>query len=321
MIENHKIGVSIPCYKVEKQIEDLIASIPDYVDCIVTVNDCSPDHSGEILNRLAKTNTKLKVIHRKQNGGVGAAIKDGFKHLEEVDCDILIKLDGDGQMDPVEIKRLVTPIIKKEADYCKGNRFSTRKHFGNMPAIRAIGNIGLSFLTKLSSGYWKSFDPQNGYLCIRKNIYTYFDHQAIDNGYFFENSMLILLNIHNGICADIDIPAIYGNEKSNMDIKKILLHFPGKLIKGFFRRMIYKYLLYDFSPIILLWFFGSFFLSTGLIFGSYKWYFFNVIHKQGAPVGTITIALLLVLSGFELLLQGLILDIQNSQPLSKRYRQ
>jgi len=315
MIQNKKIGVAVPCYRVEGQIQRVLRSIPDYVDSITAVLDASPDRSIDEIHQAMKDDARIRLIEHQKNTGVGGAVKSGFDALMEDGCEILVKLDGDGQMDPVHIPRLISPLISEKADYAKGNRFGHREHFRSMPLIRKFGNIVLTFLTKLSSGYWKNFDPQNGYLAVTAKMYRQFDPKWIESSYFFENSMLIALNIFNGVCADVNLPAIYGNEQSSLKISRILLEFPPKLFFGFFRRLFYKYLVYDFSPVILLFGVGSILFGSGSVYGAHKWLYYNLVQGTGAPTGSIMIVLLLLLSGFELILQGLIMDIQNSEKL------
>ncbi|MDF1526743.1 MAG: glycosyltransferase family 2 protein [bacterium] len=309
MYRGHKIGVAIPCYNVEGQIAQVLEGIPDFVDLTFPVNDRSTDRTGEILTEYASG--KIRPLDHDHNQGVGGAVVSGWNRCLEEGMDILIKFDGDGQMDPQGISSLIDAIIDSGAKYAKGNRFLHIAELYSMPFVRKIGNIILTFLTKMASGYWHIFDPQNGFLAVTSESYAVLDTAKLAKRYFFENSMLINLNIHSIPAIDIPMPARYGDEQSNLKIMDILITFPVFLLKGFFYRIFQRYLLRDFSPVIVLLIMGLFLTGFGTGFGIVKLIYYWRLEIP-APAGTVITAALPIILGYQSLLQALLLDVVNS---------
>ena len=182
-----------------------------------------------------------------------------------------------------------------------------------MPRIRLAGSLILTFLTKFASGYWNIFDPQNGYIMITRKMLKRLDLALIDKSYFFENSMLINLNIMRARIGEIYLPANYGNEISSMKLWKIILSFPKKLILGYFHRIYQKYIFRSLSPYALLLFCGSILMLWGIIWGGIAWYK-SFITGIPATTGTVILALLPLILGWSALLQALVLDIEDAGP-------
>jgi dolichol-phosphate mannosyltransferase len=309
MYKNNKIGIVIPAYNVEKEIGAVLKDIPDYVDHIVVVDDASAD--GTLMTAKISADSRVDVLSHAQNKGVGGAVVTGLKHLLSKGADIIAKADGDGQMDLSQLYRLLDALIDEHYAYAKGNRFIHTKDIQSMPLVRLIGNFILTFLTKLCSGYWNVFDPQNGYLAVRREYLQLIDLDNVSERYFFENDMLVHLNIFHLRVKDVSMPAIYHHEKSSMKIHQILLTFPVRLLKRTIYRIYQKYILRDFSQIALFLISGIVFMSWGVLFGGYHWVL-SWRTGQYASTGTVMVALLPFLMGFELFLQGIILDIQNT---------
>ena len=242
--------------------------------------------------------------------GYRAAIEDG--------ADVIVKIDGDGQMDPSLLPRFIAPILKGEADYTKGNRFYDLAHIRSMPPIRLFGNALLSFMTKLSSGYWSIFDPTNGYTAIDARVAAHLPMHKISNRFFFESDMLFRLNILRAVVVDIPMNAVYGTEKSNLRISNILLEYSHKHVRNFFKRLFYNYFLRDMTVASLELIVGAAMLTFGVVFGSINWFTAAAIHKP-APLGTIMLAALPVLLGIQFLLAFLGFDIANAprRPINK----
>jgi len=254
LFKNHSIAVVIPCYKVENQIEKVVAQIPDYVTSLILVNDASPDKTGEILERLANENSKITVLHHSKNQGVGGAMISGFQEAVKQKHEAVIKIDGDGQMNIAYFEKMVTAIFEEKYNFAKGNRFFDRKMLRKMPAIRQIGNLGMSFLIKMASGYWKIFDPANGFFCMHTSLLKKIDFNRLSKRFFFESSLLIELYYAGAKIKDIAMPAIYAEEKSNLSVWKTFFSFPPKLFKAFVRRIWLRYFIYDFNIITIVFF-------------------------------------------------------------------
>jgi len=306
MVNGAIITVVIPAYKVEKHIINVITTIPDFVDNIIVVDDACPNGSGNVAKTVS--NKKLLVMFNKENLGVGGAVIQGYKKSIELGSDIIIKMDGDGQMNPSYIKELIYPILNNKADYTKGNRFVDFKALKSMPKIRLFGNSILSFLIKVASGYYNIMDPTNGYTAISKNLVKSINFDNIANRYFFESDMLINLNIHNAVVKDIPIPAQYGDEKSSLSIKKVLLTFPPKILGGFAKRIFYKNFLYNFDMLALYLIAGVPLLLFGTVYGVINWIYYGV-NDIPAPTGTVMLSVLPIIIGLQFILQAISLDM------------
>jgi len=306
------IAAVIPAYGVERDIQSVMGGLPDYIKHIIVVNDASPDSSAELVTVAAQKDKRITLISHTQNQGVGGAMVSGFRKALELGAQIVIKLDGDGQMDPVHIPALIKPLIQGKADYVKGNRFRDFQSLQQMPIIRRVGNLGLSFLTKAATGYWGIFDPTNGFFAIRAEVLAQLSFEKIDRRYFFETSMLANLYLLGALVMDVSIPARYRNETSNLSIRRTLIEFPFKLIVTFFRRILLKYYIYDFSMMSLYLIIGIPLLLFGGIFGGIKWIEY-ASQNIPAPTGTVMLPTLSVILGIQILLSAIEIDM-NSVP-------
>lgn len=305
-----KIAVVIPCYKVEKHIEAVLAEIPAHVDCIIAVNDCSPDATGQKLKDLCSTYSKLVYLEHEANKGVGGAMVTGYRKALELGCHIAVKIDGDNQMDLAYLDSLLEPILKGKADFSKGNRFRDRKALREMPFIRRFGNIGLSFCIKAASGYWNIFDPTNGYTAVSREALLSMDLDKIHRSYFFESSMLMELYHAGAVVVDVPMKARYADEVSNLSVWRTLFEFPPKLLYGFIKRIILKYYLYEFNVASLYLLTGLPLLFLGSVYG-----IVNFIKYTSAlipaPTGTVVIPTLMITLGFQLILAAINYDLTN----------
>jgi len=307
MLKGHRVGVIIPCYQVAGTVAGVIEGIPDHVDVIIAVDDASTDGTARVLEDLGSA--RLQVIRHESNLGVGGAMASGFERALDAELDIVVKIDGDGQMDPAWMRDLVDPLIEDAADYAKGNRFLHRKELVRMPLLRKVGNILLTFLTKVASGYWYTFDPQNGFLAIRADFLRSIDLEKLrSRRYFFENEMLIQLNVVTARVLDCPMPSMYDGESSSLRIRTVLAYFPLLLVRGFFARIFGRYVLRDFSAVVPLYFLGAILFVWGVGFGAVTWYRYGTAHVP-APTGTIMVSVLPLILGFQMLLQGLLLEI------------
>jgi dolichol-phosphate mannosyltransferase len=303
-----KIAVVIPTYKVSKHVKEVIDNIPDIVDKIIVIDDRCPDGSGKIVENL--NNSKVEIIFHDINQGVGGAVVSGYKKALELGMDIVVKIDGDGQMDINYLENLIQPIIDKKADYTKGNRFFDFKALRKMPKVRLFGNSGLSFLVKASSGYWNMMDPTNGYTAINRYAIENLDLDKLAKRYFFESDMLINLNIENAVVKDVPIPAKYGDEESSLSITRTLFSFPPKLFKGMCKRLFLKYFIYDFNMLSVYMLLGLPMVMFGTFFGLFHW-ISSAINQVETPIGTVMLSVLPIILGTQFLLQAIQIDMHS----------
>jgi len=311
MIREQTVGVVIPAYNAAHTIASVLAGIPEFVDYIVVVDDGSTDGTLDAATRAG--DSRVRCVRREKNGGVGAAMATGLAHILTRPVDIIVKMDADGQMDPELLPELLKPLTELGFDYSKGNRFYDVSALREMPLPRRLGNIALSFFTKVASGYWNVYDPQNGYLAIRREVLERLDLASLDPTYFFENSMLVQLNIVSARVAEVPMPARYGNRDTCMNLVKIVLVFPWKLLRAGLTRLRLKYFGMDFSPIAVLLTTGSALFAGGFIFGAYEW-IKNALAGVPTSAGTVMLAALPTLLGSQLLLNALLLDIAQTPP-------
>lgn len=314
-IRGERIAVVIPAYRVARQIEKVLAGIPDFVERIIVVDDAGPDDTAARVERV--TDPRVTLIRHNANRGVGGAMKTGFAEAIRSGMDIVVKMDGDDQMDPAAMGRLLAPVIAGRADMAKGNRYQDFASLKKMPTIRIIGNAGLTFLIKLASGYWNMFDPTNGYFAIRTGTLARMNMNRLPDRYFFESGFLVQLGIIGAVVEDVAIPARYGDEDSSLSVTRTLFEFPPRLIWGMMRRVFWRYFVYDFSAVTLFLITGFPLLIGGAWYGYHGW-MKGINTGKPATAGTVMLAAMPLIIGFQLLLQALVVDIQNvpRSPLS-----
>lgn len=303
------IAVVIPAYRVSKHILAVISGIGPEVRSIYVVDDACPDGSGALVERECR-DVRVRVLQHAVNQGVGGAVMTGYRAAIASGASVIVKIDGDGQMDASLIGSFVRPILKGQADYAKGNRFYDLSRIGQMPTLRLFGNAMLSFMAKLSTGYWYVFDPTNGYTAISAKVSQHLPMDRISKRYFFETDILFRLNTLRAVVVDIPMHARYGDEESNLKISRILGDFLRKHVRNFFKRIFYNYFLRDMSIASIELVAGSSLLGFGCLFGAYHWV--KSLHQQAeTPVGTIMFSVLPIIVGFQLLLAFLAFDIAN----------
>ena len=301
------IAVVIPSYKVTRHILDVIAGIGSEVGRIYVVDDKCPDRSGEHV-RAHCADPRVTVLEHEHNQGVGGAVMTGYQAAIADGADIIVKVDGDGQMDARLIPVFIAPILNGEADYTKGNRFFDLEQIGQMPPMRLFGNAVLSLLTKLSSGYWDLFDPTNGFTAIHAGAARHLPFSKISRRYFFETDMLFRLNTINAVVVDVPMDASYGDEVSNLKISKIVTEFAAKHVRNFGKRLFYNYYLRNMSLASIELPLGVAMLLGGGIYGAAHWLRSAHAGLPTAP-GTVMLSALPVLMGMQLILAFLAHDI------------
>ena len=308
MSENN-ISVVIPSYKVINHILDVIDGIGPEVRRIYVVDDCCPEGTGAFVQRSSK-DSRVVVIFHKENQGVGGAVMTGYQAAIDDGMEVIVKVDGDGQMDPELIPLFIAPILAGEADYTKGNRFFDLEEIRAMPKIRLFGNAALSFMTKISSGYWNLFDPTNGYTAIHRDVARHLPFNKISRRYFFETDILFRLNILRAVVVDIPMDAKYGDEVSNLKISKVVGEFFVKHVRNFSKRIFYNYYLRDMSLASIELPVGLILFLFGLFFGLTHWWY-SVDLGVPSSAGTVMLSALPVIVGLQLILAFLGHDISS----------
>ena len=306
----------IPCYRVEAKIGNVLSGVPAYVKHILVVDDASPDETAAIVARAAEKDHRILLLRHAKNQGVGGAMLTGFRKALELGADVVVKIDGDDQMDMAYLPKLLVPILQLQADYTKGNRFRDFRALQKMPVLRRIGNMGLGFLTKAATGYWNLFDPTNGFLAIHGKVLAQLPLDRIDKTYFFETSMLARLYLIGAVVKDIPMPARYGTEVSNLSIHWSLIEFSAKLLKTLIQRLVVKNLIYDFSMVSIYLLAGFPLLLFGLTFGITKWAEYSK-RQLSAPTGTVMLPTLAVMIGIQFIIAAIEVDLRAvpSEPL------
>ena len=301
------IAVVIPAYRVAAHVLEVIAEIGPDVGQIYVVDDSCPEGSGALVSEKCK-DKRVVVLTHSENQGVGGAVITGYRAALEAGADIVVKVDGDGQMDPAMIADLIQPIIDGNADYTKANRFDSLVGLREMPGIRVLGNGVLSLMSKVSSGYWNVTDPTNGFTAIHSDVLKALPLDMISKRFFFESDMLFRLSILRAVVWDVPMEARYGNEKSNLSALKALFEFPGKHFVRFHKRLFYNYYLRDMSAASLELPLGAALGWFGFIFGITK--FAESVQTQvAATAGTVMLSAVPVILGFQLVLAFLSHDI------------
>lgn len=310
------VAIVIPCYRVERHIADVIRSIPTHYRTIVCVDDGSTDNSASVIRSLA--DGRVTLVSHDRNRGVGAAMKTGYLEALRRGAEVCVKMDGDGQMSAADIDGLVAPLLDGTADYAKGNRFVDLRALQRMPRRRLFGNAALSFASKLASGYWNMLDVTNGFTAIRADVLRGLDLDRVSDRYFFETSMLIELNIRRAATIDVEMPARYADERSSMRLARVASTFPGLLLRGLLRRFYWRYLIEEFGVVSICVLLGLPLLLFGVAFGVTQWV---ESARTGivASTGTVILATLPIIIGFQLLLVSVLLDVLSS-PTLKRHR-
>lgn len=310
-----KVCVVIPCFKVKDSILDVISQLDSMVQRIIVVDDFCPDRTGIFVEENT-VDPRVKVIYNEANLGVGGSTINGYRCGLEEGYEILVKVDGDGQMDGRRIPELIEPLVNGRADYSKGNRFFNLKYLKGMPKVRIIGNIALSFLSKASSGYWFLFDPNNGFTAIKSEVLANLPLDSISRRYFFESDMLFRLNMEYARVAEIRMPAIYGDERSNLNVLKAVFEFSIKHLRNFIKRLIYTYLLRDFSVASINLIIGSILLLFSIVLGSYAW-IHGITSSAQTSTGTQVLVAISFLGGLQMILSFLNHDITRSSELKE----
>lgn len=303
-----RVATVIPCYRVKRQVLDVIRRIGPECHVIYVVDDACPESSGSFVEANCD-DARVVVIRNAVNMGVGGAVMAGYRQAITDEATVIVKIDGDGQMAPELLPYFVAPILAGYADYTKGNRFYDLSRIGQMPPVRILGNAVLSFMAKLSTGYWEVFDPTNGYTAIHASVAKHLPFEKISQRYFFETDLLFRLGTMRAAVLDIPMDASYGDEESSLRVAQVLPEFLLKHTRNLCKRIFYSYFLRDLSVASLELVAGLALLGFAAVFGGYHWSHAYAT-GQATPVGTIVLTALAALVGIQLLLAFLSYDMR-----------
>ncbi|MCQ1535115.1 glycosyltransferase [Methanosarcina sp. KYL-1] len=315
-LESCRIGVVVPAYNEELLIGDTLKGIPEYVDRIYVIDDGSTDRTGEVVK--SSGDPRVVYFRHEVNKGVGAGIVNGYKLALRDEMDVVAVMAGDNQMDPAQLPRLLFPILEGEADYTKGNRLLSEDFMVGMSRWRSFGNLLLSLLTKIGSGYWQVMDPQNGYTAISRRALEVLELDSVYPYYGYCNDLLIKLNAFGMRVMDVVIPARYGREKSSIKYSKYILKVSPMLFRGFLWRLRVKYTVLDFHPLVLFYVVGMLALPAGMILGFLI--FLQSLLQNPLPSYYTMLDLFMLGMGVQMLLFGMLFDMQAEKKRSESGR-
>jgi glycosyltransferase involved in cell wall biosynthesis len=326
MYERKTVGAVITAYNEASHVGEVIDTVPEFVDRTYVVDDCSTDDTWAVVRRHAeRANARERstpvadggadfapsvvTIRHEENSGYGAAVKTGYRRALEDDIDVVAVLNGDGQMDPEILDRIVEPVATEGADYAKGNRLLSPTHWEQMSRWRLTGNALLTLLTKFASGYWKTMDTQNGYTAISSDVLRRLEFDRVYDGHGFLNNLLTELNAVDARIADVEMTARYGDEESSIRYRSFVPNLSLLLLKLFLRRLFVHRLLSDFHPMIFLYGLGGFGLLASVATAGY-----GLLGSQ-EPALSLGLGLLVFLVSAIAISCAMVFDMYESEPL------
>lgn len=315
MLNDQNIAVVVPCYNESLLIGRVIETMPSFVDRIFVVDDVSKDETCAIVQGYVnKDPDRVILIRHTVNQGVGGAIATGYKAARDEGIEVTAVMAGDAQMDPAELESIVWPVLSGEYDYTKGNRLFSGEAWEMIPRVRYLGNAMLSLLTKIASGYWHVADSQSGYTAISLKALQTIDWDQMYKRYGQPNDLLTRLNIYDFRVKDVPIRPIYGiGEKSGIRPLRMIPHLSLLLYRLFWYRMLQKYVIRDFHPLLFFYAIGAALISPGLILGAYlflKRIFFGPVAETSA-----LFAMFLFITGLQLVLFAMWMDMDRNKHL------
>ena len=262
-----QVAIVIPCYRVRSHILDVLRGIGDMADAIYCIDDKCPERSGDFIEENSP-DPRVRIIRHDENQGVGGATLTGYRAALGDGADIIVKIDGDGQMDTDLVELFIAPIAEGTAGYTKGNvPFpQLRGHSGNAPFTAGPKRLPLIH-DEVVVGYWNIFDPTNGYTAIERTLAERVICEPVARRYFFEFDMLFHLYLDRAVVIDVPIPSRYGDEVSNLKVRRVFWSFAIRNLRNMCRRIILHHYMRDFSLASLEFLFGLIALTFGVSFG------------------------------------------------------
>ena len=312
MLDGKRVAVVVPAFDEERLVGETLRGIPDFVDRVYVVDDASRDATAARAEEIG--DTRVEVVRHERNAGVGAAILSGYRRALDEGIDVTCVMAADNQMDPVELADLAGPVARGEVEYAKANRLVSGEAWTVIPRTRYLGNAMLSLLTKIASGYWHIADSQAGYTAISNGALRRLDLERVYRGYGFPNDMLVHLNVQNARVRDVPSRPIYDvGESSGIKLRRVVPRISWLLFKGFWWRMVQKYVIRDFHPLVFFYAFGVLMTVVGLALGVLE----VVLRILGNEITAATIVLVAVLliAGLQLTLFAMWFDMEANKDL------
>jgi glycosyltransferase involved in cell wall biosynthesis len=309
------IGVVVPAYNEEKLIGRTLDTMPDFVDRIIVVDDCSHDATVEhIQTRVVQQPERVILIRHQVNQGVGGAIATGYKWCRDHEMDVAVVMAGDAQMDPADLPALIDPIVEGTLDYAKGNRLFTGDAWNQIPRMRYLGNSAMSLLTKIASGYWHVADSQSGYTAINLRALKTINWDQMYKRYGQPNDLLVRLNVYSFRVGDVPIRPVYNiGETSGVKPLRMIPRLSWLLCKLFLYRMVQKYVIRDFHPLVFFYLMGVTLFVPGLLFGLYLVFYRLFIGTVAAT--SALFAVFFFVSGLQSIFFAMWFDMEYNQTL------
>lgn len=236
MFRGHRIAVVVPAFNEADKIARTVRSVPGFVDHIIVVDDGSGDGTGRIALRSQRRG--LEVVRHAKNRGVGAAIATGYRRARALDADVTAVMAGDSQMDPADLATLIAPVVSGGADYAKGNRFAWPGVTREMPTARLVGNVVLSLLTRLATGYRHVFDSQCGYTAANRRALAVILSGPVFARYGYPNDLLARLSSRRAQVVDVPVRPVYGpGWRSGIRLRKVAVPLTFVLLRAMFGRL------------------------------------------------------------------------------------
>ena len=314
MYKEKSVCVVVPAYNESTQIGKVLSTMPDFVDKILVVDDASKDDTVDIVRKYRKDNDRIEVIQHETNRGVGAAIAAGYRWARDNACDVTAVMAGDGQMDPIELDKIIDPVVDGSADYVKGNRLFYGDAWNMIPHYRYLGNSFLSLMTKVASGYWHIADSQSGYTAISLIALKRINLNKIYSDYGMPNDLLIKLNQHDFRVRDVHIRPVYNvGERSGIKINRVIPRISWILFKGFWQRLFFKYVIRDFHPLIFFYIL-SFILLTSSVPLAFRLFYIWAARGDIPDMNALALIFTLI-SGLQTLFFGMWFDMEYNKNL------
>jgi glycosyltransferase involved in cell wall biosynthesis len=315
MYKGKTIGIVVPAYNEQRLLDGVITTVPDYVDQVIVVDDCSQDQTRAIVERHAEQDGgRIVLLSLAENQGVGGAIAEGYKWCRDQAIDVAVVMAGDGQMDPADLPALLDPVVTGEVDYAKGNRLISGEAWRHIPRVRYLGNAALSLLTKIASGYWHVADSQTGYTATSLKVLQTLDLDGIRKRYGMPNDMLVKLNIYSFRVRDVQVRPVYGiGEESGIKPIRMVPRLGWLMFKLFLLRMWQKYVIRDFHPLVFFYASGSLLLLVCFPL-AFRLFYLWAANGRIPPINALAL-MFCAIAGLQLLLFAMWFDMEYNRHL------